>query len=180
MRPALLLSAMGALVLFSAPALATVAMRGPDGFVSSNAELIARPPADVWAALVQWNRWWDPEHSYSGKPGMLVLEARAGGTLSETFDGKSVWHADVVHVRPPELLRLHGGFGPLQSLPANAVLDIGLKPEGAGTRLTMSYRVGGPVFLRLDEMATPIDDVMSAGFQRLVRFVNTGNPEETR
>jgi len=175
LRPALLASA-----LFAAPASAAVTMSGPDGFVSSNDALIAKPPADVWAAAMQWDKWWDPAHSYSGKPGQLVLETKAGGTLSEAFDGKSVWHADVVHVRPPELLRLHGGFGPLQALPSNAVLDIMLKPEGAGTRLTMTYRVGGPVFARLDEMATPIDAVMSAGFGRLVNFVNTGNPEETR
>jgi len=29
-------------------------------------------------------------------------------------------------------------------------------------------------------MATPIDDVKRAGLKRLVRFVNTGSPEETR
>jgi uncharacterized protein YndB with AHSA1/START domain len=110
----------------------------------------------------------------------MVLDTRAGGLLSETFDGNSVLHATVVHVRPPELLRLRGGFGPLQAFPGDAVLDISLKPEGRGTRLSLSYRVGGPAFVRLDEMATPVDAVMSAAFQRLVRYVNTGNPEETR
>ncbi len=168
------------LSLLAAPASAAVTMSGPDGFVSVNGAVVAKPPAEVWTAVLQWNRWWDPAHSYSGKPGVLVLEPKAGGRLHEEFDGKSVLHATVVHVRPPELLRLDGGFGPLQMLPVNAVLDIALKPDGAGTRLSMTYRVGGPAFARLDEMATPVDAVMSAGFQRLVRFVNTGNPEETR
>jgi uncharacterized protein YndB with AHSA1/START domain len=168
------------LALLAAPASPAVTMSGPDGFVSASSAVVALPPAEVWAAVLQWNRWWDPAHSYSGKPGVLQLEPKAGGRLFEEFDGKSVLHATVVHVRPPELLRLDGGFGPLQLLPVNAVLDIALKPEGAGTRLSLTYRVGGPALARLDEMATPVDGVMSAGFQRLVRFVNTGNPEETR
>jgi uncharacterized protein YndB with AHSA1/START domain len=168
------------LALLASPASAAVSMSGPDGFVSVNGAVIAKPPAEVWASVLQWSRWWDPAHSYSGKPGVLQLDAKAGGRLSEDFDGKSVLHATVVHVRPPELLRLDGGFGPLQMLPANAVLDIALKPEGTGTRLSMTYRVGGPAYARLDQMATPVDAVMSAGFARLVRFVNTGNPEETR
>jgi uncharacterized protein YndB with AHSA1/START domain len=167
-------------LLVASPAAAAVTMSGPDGFVSSNSALVAKPPAEVWTAVLQWGRWWDPAHSYSGKAGGMVLEPRAGGRLLEEFDGKSVLHATVLHVRPPELLRLEGGFGPLQLLPMTAVLDIALKPEGAGTRLSLSYRVGGPTFAQLDEMATPVDEVMSAGFQRLVRFVNTGNPEETR
>ena len=166
--------------LVAAPASAAVTMSGPDGFVSVNGVVVAKPPAEVWASVLQWSRWWDPAHSYSGEPGGIVLEPKAGGRLVEEFDGKSVQHATVVHVRPPELLRLEGGFGPLQMLPVNAVLDIALKPDGAGTRLSMTYRVGGPAFARLDEMATPVDAVMSAGFQRLLRFVNTGHAEETR
>jgi uncharacterized protein YndB with AHSA1/START domain len=168
------------LALLAHPVSAAVTMSGPDGFVSASSAVVAKPPAAVWAAVLQWGRWWDPVHSYSGKAGGMVLEPKAGGRLVEDFDGNSVLHATVVHVRPPELLRLNGGFGPLQLLPVNAVLDIALKQEGAGTRLSLTYRVGGPVFARLDEMAAPVDGVMSAGFARLVRFVNTGNPEETR
>jgi uncharacterized protein YndB with AHSA1/START domain len=169
-----------ALALAAAPASAEVTVSGPDGFVSMNRQVVAKPPAEVWQAVIAWGRWWDPAHSYSEKPGGMVLDPRAGGLLAENFGDRSVAHATVVHVRPPELLRLNGGFGPLQMLPANAVLDIALKPEGTGTRITMSYRVGGPAYAKLDEMAGPVDAVMSAAFARLVRTVNTGNPEETR
>lgn len=169
-----------AAALLAAPASAAVSTSGPDGFVSVNGTVVAMPPAQVFAAVLQWSRWWDPAHSYSGKPGSMLLDARAGGLLSENFDGKSVQHATVVHVRPPELLRLDGGFGPLQMLPVNAVLDIAVKPEGSGTRLSLTYRVGGPAYAGLDKMATPVDAVMSAAFERLVRFANTGNPEAQR
>lgn len=168
-----------ALALVAAPAAAEVTEKGPDGFVSRSEAVLAKPPAEVWTALTGW-RWWDPAHSYSGKPGVLALEPQAGGTLSERWDGNSVWHATVVNAMPPRLLRLHGGFGPLQALPVNAVLDFVLKPEGAGTKLTMTYRVGGPATAKLDTLAAPVDGVMSAGFARLVQLVNTGEIRETR
>jgi uncharacterized protein YndB with AHSA1/START domain len=168
-----------ALALVAAPACAEVMERGPDGFVSRSKGVLVKPPAEVWAALTSW-RWWDPAHSYSGRPGVLVLEPKAGGTLSESWDGNSVWHATVVNAMPPKLLRMHGGFGPLQGLPVNAVLDFVLAPTGTGTTLTMTYRVGGPATAKLDTLAGPVDGVMSAGFARLVQLVNDGTIRETR
>ena len=40
-----------------------------------------------------------------------------------------------------------GGFGPLQALPVNAVLDFTLKPEANGTRLTIMFTMHGETFL---------------------------------
>ncbi len=158
------------------PVEARLASTAPDGFVSANEAVVALPPARVWAALTNWAAWWDPAHSYSGKPGMLRLEVKPGGLLSEQWDGGSVAHAQVVNALPPALLRLHGGFGPLQALPVNAVLDFSLKAEGGGTRLTMTYRVAGSPASKLDTLAAPVDAVMSAGFARLVKFATTGTP----
>ncbi len=164
------------LLALPSPALAAVSSAAPDGFVSTSTAELPLPPAKVWQALTAWASWWDPAHSYSGKAGALRLDARAGGTLQERWGGGSVLHAVVVNVMPPALLRLHGGFGPLQSLPVDAVLDFSLKAEGTGTRLTMTYRVAGPTSARLDTLATPVDAVMSAGFARLVTFATAGKP----
>ncbi len=168
-----------ALALLAAPAAAEVTQTGPDGFVSQSRAVVVKPPAEVWTALTGW-RWWDPAHSYSGRAGALVLDPKAGGTLSESWDGNSAWHATVVNAMPHKLLRLHGGFGPLQGLPVNAVLDFAMEPYGAGTRLTMTYRVGGPPMARLETLAVAVDGVMSAGFVRLVQLVNSGQIKETR
>jgi uncharacterized protein YndB with AHSA1/START domain len=169
-----------ALAAVAAPATAAVVEAVPTGFVSRNEALLAKPPAQVWAALLAWGAWWDPAHSYSGKPGQITLDPFAGGALEEKWPGGSVLHASVINVLPEKLLRMNGGFGPLQALPVNAVLDISLKPEGAGTRLSLTYRVGGPPQTKLPELAAPVDAVMTAGFQRLVRWAETGSPEETR
>jgi hypothetical protein len=167
---------LGIAMLMAAPARAEVRTAAPDGFVSVNEAVMPLLPAQVWQAVINWTAWWDPAHSYSGKPGMLRLESRAGGTLSERWPGGSVEHARVVNAMPPALLRLHGGFGPLQALPVDAVLEIAIKADGNGSRLTMSYRVAGSAASKLDTLAAPVDAVMSAGFLRLVNFANTGKP----
>lgn len=167
---------LAALILASAtPAAAGVTASAPDGFVSRNEAVVPLAPAQVWAALVQWDRWWSPDHSYSGKA--PTLKAVAGGGLVESWPGGEVLHATVVNSLPPTLLRLNGGFGPLQSLPVNAVLDFQLRPEGAGTKLVMIYTVAGNASAGLDKLAVPVDAVMSGGFARLSRFATTGKPE---
>lgn len=170
------LALLAALAALAAPAAARVESAGPDGFVSVNSALVPVAPAALWAALVNWGGWWDPAHSYSGKPGQMQLDLKPGGLLHEQWPGGSVAHAVVVNALPPALLRLNGGFGPLQALPVNAVLEFGLKAEAGSTRLTMTYRVGGPATSKLDVLAGPVDSVMSAGFARLVAFATTGKP----
>lgn len=168
------------LALGAAPAAAAVVEVGPSGFVSENSGLVAKPPAAVWAAVVQVARWWDPAHSYSGKAANLSFEAKAGGQWREEWPGGSVLHGTAIAVMPPRLLRLDAALGPLQGMPLRAVLNIELKPEGSGTRLTMRYRVGGPVQNGFPDLAAPVDGVMSGGFARLVRLATSGQAEETR
>jgi len=163
-------------LLIAAPAQARLTQSAPDSFVSTSEAVLPLPPEQVWSALLAWNAWWDPAHSYSGAAGVLDLQAEAGGAVMERWSGGSVRHAVVLSAMPPTLLRLSGGFGPLQALPVNAVLDFSLKPQGNGTRLTMIYRVAGSASARLDTLAAPVDAVMSAAFARLVRFANTGDP----
>jgi uncharacterized protein YndB with AHSA1/START domain len=160
-----------AFALLAVPAAAEVTGATPGGFTSTHTSLVARPPAQVWDALVQWDHWWPLEHSYS--QAHMTLSPVAGGALSESWAGGSVLHATVINAQPSRLLRLSGGFGPLQALPVTAILDVALKPEGAGTRLTLTYRVAGP---DLAPMAAPVDGVMGDAFARLTRYAGTGTP----
>lgn len=169
-RHIILLAAGLAALIAAGPSRAELVTRGPQGFTSSSSARLSKAPADVWAALVAWHRWWDPAHSYSGQAGAIRLEADAGGALLERWDGGSVRHASVLASMPPVLLRLEGGLGPLQALPVNAVLDFTLKPDGPGTLLSMEYRVAGTAS-GLEAMAEPVDAVMSAAFRRLVKHI---------
>jgi uncharacterized protein YndB with AHSA1/START domain len=155
-------------LILSAPAAAAVVSSGPDGFTLRHEGVSALPPEAAWEALEDWGGWWPDAHSYSGKAENFDLDAEADGELEEEWDGGSVLHAEVVLAMPPKLLRLHGGFGPLQAIPVQAVLDFALAPEGTGTKLVLTYKVGGPASLDLAKLAGPVDQVLGEAFARLL------------
>lgn len=176
------LHAFAGLLLVLATALSPVAraevLKSADqGFALRNAVTIAAAPATVWAALIEPARWWNPQHSWSGKAANFSLDARAGGCFCERLaDGGSVEHQRVLFAAPHSLLRLGGGLGPLQAEAVSAVLNWELKAEGEGTRLIQSYAVGGYVDGGLAGWATPVDGVIREQLERLQRLVETGAP----
>ena len=164
------------LATIASSAQTAVIKSAPDGFVSDSSAVIGVKPARMWRALTNWSNWWDKAHSYSGKAEAIHLDPRGGGLLLERWDKNSVQHAVVLSAVAPSSLRMSGGFGPLQALPVNAILEFSLRGEGSGTRLTMTYRVAGTAANNLDTLAVPVDSVMSEGFSRLLNYAATGKP----
>jgi uncharacterized protein YndB with AHSA1/START domain len=162
-------------LLMATPTQAEVMSSGPDHFTIRHKQDVAVPRAKLWAALIKWDRWWSPKHSFSGRA--PKLDARASGLLTEIWPDGSVLHAIVTNAQPPKLLRLDGGFGPLQSMPVKAVINIQLEEVGQNSRVTVTYSVGGPASAKLDQLAKPVDAVWAEGTARLVRFAQTGKPE---
>ncbi len=162
----------------SPAARAEVLKSADQGFSLRNAVTVAAAPATVWAALIEPARWWNPQHSWSGKAANFSLDARAGGCFCERLpDGGSVEHQRVLFVAPNRQLRLGGGLGPLQAEALSAVLNWELKAEGLGTRLTQTYVVGGHVDGGLGGWATPVDGVIREQLERLQRLIESGAPE---
>ena len=164
------------LATMASPAQAAVIKSAPDGIVSESSAVIGVKPARRGRALTNWSNWWDKAHSYSGKAEAIHLDPRGSGLLLERWDKNSVQHAVVLSAVAPSSLRMSGGFGPLQALPVNAILEFSLRSEGSGTRLTMTYRVAGTAANNLDTLAVPVDNVMSEGFSRLLNYAATGKP----
>ena len=164
------------LATIASSAQTAVIKSAPDGFVSESSAVIGVKPARMWRALTNWSNWWDKAHSYSGKAEAIHLDPRGGGLLLERWDKNSVQHAVVLSAVAPSSLRMSGGFGPLQALPVNAILEFSLRGEGSDTRLTMTYRVAGTAANNLDTLAVPVDNVMSEGFSRLLNYAATGKP----
>ncbi len=160
---------------WAVPARAAVVASDATSFTIEHRAELPMPPGTVWAALVQWDRWWSPAHTYSGEA--QHLDPVAGGLLSERWAGGSVRHAVVLVAMPAKLLRLSGGFGPLQPLPVNAVMDFTLAAERTGTKLVLSYRAAGPASADLTTLAAPVDAVLGEAFARLSSFAVTGKPE---
>jgi uncharacterized protein YndB with AHSA1/START domain len=153
--------------LAAAPALAAVASVTPQSFVINHRAEVNATPSAVYAALGQIPQWWNPAHTYSGKSENLSLDMRAGGCWCETWDGGSIEHAGVLYAGRDKMLRLEGGFGPLQDLAVTAVLTFSIATVEGKTVLTMNYRVRGPD-ANLDKLAPIVDKVVGEGFERLV------------
>jgi uncharacterized protein YndB with AHSA1/START domain len=128
---------------------------------------VPAPPQRAFAAWGQIDQWWSGNHSYSGNARNLRLKLKAGEHFYEQWAGGSVEHARVLLAMPGKLLRLHGGLGPLQGMPVDAVLDVTFAAETGGTRMTIRYQVAGPPDGKLEAMAPLVDKVLGEQVQRL-------------
>lgn len=159
----------GLAVVAAAPAAAEVRSNAPDGFVLEQVVVIDAPPERVWTRLGEIQRWWNGGHSYSGEAENLSLDLAVPGCFCEKLDGGrgSVEHARVVHADRGKLLRLSGGLGPLQAEAAVGTLSFALATQGQGTRLTMTYVVGGNLRGKGAMLAAPVDAVLAEQLSRL-------------
>lgn len=176
MPPGAVIGAIMILTSWIAPTSAEVLASGPDGFHVRLAHEIQAPPARVWEALLAPGGWWHPDHTYSGDARNLSLTLPPGGCFCEALPSGGARHMAVLLARPGELLRLSGGLGPLQAEPASGVMDWRLSPHGeAGSRFTLDYRVRG---VAGEQWAGPVDWVLGQQAARLVRYLESGDPEE--
>jgi len=166
-----------ALACISISAAAEVIEVRDNGFLMRNDVVLNANPDKVWSALVRVGRWWDPEHTYSGDARRMSIDARPGGCFCEQLGYRGgIQHAEVVYAAPAKVLRLVGSLGPLQQDGVAGSLTWSLAAEGAGTKLTQTYSVGGYRQGGFAEMAPLVDQVMTIQVQRLQRFIETGNP----
>jgi hypothetical protein len=174
----LLLTIVGFAVVSQARA--EVVNAGPNGFnIRHVVDVPNVPPPTVWAALADVGKWWDPEHTYSGDARNLSLEPVVRGCFCEKLGlYAGIEHAAVVYVQPARVLRLIGALGPLQNFGVTGSLTWQIEAAGGGSRITMTYNVGGFADEPLSDWAEIVDEVLVGQAKRLGRFVETGSPEE--
>lgn len=179
MKKLLLLAICG--LSLAAPAAAEIKSQNDNGFVvSQSAEVLAKPD-EVWKRLIQPKEWWSPQHSWSGSVAGFYLDAQAGGCFCELLQDKaadgtlktrgSVEHMRAIYVDPGKVLRMQGALGPLQSEAVLGTLTVAMEPmkDGAGTRLSFNYSVGGYTRFPMAKMAAAVDQVLGEQFQRLIK-----------
>jgi uncharacterized protein YndB with AHSA1/START domain len=151
---------------------------GANGFLVRHEMTVGAPPARVYDALVrEVGLWWSPSHTFSGDARNLSIDARPGGCFCEKYpNGGGIEHLRVVHAAPDRLLRLAGGLGPLQAHGLAGSLSWRLTAEAGGTRLELSYSVGGFMPDGFEKIAPAVDRVLGEQAQRLKLFVETGKP----
>lgn len=165
-------------LLLSAPARAEVVSADSGGFQIRAVETIAAPPEKVYAALGEIDKWWHPQHTWSGSAANLHLSLQAGGCFCENLEnGGSVQHMVVVYAAPGKEVRLSGGLGPLQREAAVGSLVFLLSAKGTATEVAQTYTVGGYTKGGWAAWAPTVDAVQSEQLGRLKRYVETGKPQ---
>ena len=146
------------------------------GFLVKSDATIVGTPVDVYAALTgKIGSWWNPAHTFSGDAANLSLEARPGGCFCERLpDGGGVRHLEVVYAAPGKQLRLVGALGPLQEHGLSGSMTWTMVGASTGTRVELTYSVGGFRSGGLTSLAAPVDKVLQEQLARLKRFVETG------
>jgi hypothetical protein len=166
------------IALISNAAHAEIVSAGPAGFALRHVADTPNAAAPVvWAALTDIGKWWDPEHTYSGDSRNLTLDPLVRGCFCEKLSlYAGVEHASVIFAQPTKMLRLSGALGPLQEFGVSGSMTWQIEPAGGGSRITLTYSVGGYADRPLADWAPIVDEVIGVQLQRLARYITTGNP----
>jgi hypothetical protein len=179
MNKILLLAA--CVTLIASPVAAEVKSQSDNGFVVGHTAEVLAKPDEVWKRLLVPKDWWNPAHSWSGKTDGFYIDAQAGGCFCELLQDKaadgstkprgSVEHMRVLFTDPGKVLRMTGALGPLQSEAMQGTLTVAMEPlkDGAGTRLSLSYVVGGYMRYKVTDIAPSVDAMLGDQFQRLIK-----------
>lgn len=164
----------GIAVLAAGPASAVEVT--PTGFLVRYELAIAAPAAKVYESLLSVGSWWSEKHTYSGDSRNLSIDARAGGCFCEKLPNGAVEHMRVVYLRANEALRMTGALGPLQASGVAGAMTWRLSPADKGTRLELTYSVGGFMAGGFEKIAPAVETVLKEQADRLKRYVETGAP----
>ena len=163
-------------VLLIIAARASAAEVTPSGFLVRYELIIGAPVAKVYEALFNVGSWWSEKHTYSGDSKNLSIDARAGGCFCEKLPNGAVEHMRVVYLKSNEALRLAGALGPLQASGVAGAMTWRLSPAANGTKLDLTYSVGGFMAGGFEAIAPAVEKVVKEQADRLKRFVETGVP----
>lgn len=163
-------------LLLAGAARAEVTDKSAAGFEAVEKATIAAPPAKVWAVLQTPGAWWSSQHSWSGDAKNLTLDL-SSGCFCEKLPNGHVRHMEVVFTDAGKTLRLFGALGPMLMTGSTGHLAFELKPNGAGTDLTVTFDGGGYVKGGIESLAAPVDRVLGEQTSRLKRYLETGKPD---
>lgn len=129
-------------------------------------------PNEVYDAVTgDISAWWD--HSFSGHPKKLNVEARPGGGVYEIFDdaGNGALHATVIYADRGKKLRYTGPLG-FSGRAIDLVTSYDFAADGAGTKFHLTVTATGDV----DEQLAAVVDGVRHHFldERLKPYITSG------
>lgn len=165
-------------LLLANSALADIVSQAGNGFSLLHEATLGVPRSEAWdAAVGQVGRWWSSDHTISGDAGNMSIDARPLGCFCEAIGERGgVVHLTVTFVNPEVMLRMTGALGPLGLMGVTGNMVWEFFDAGEGTRVRLSYAVGGHSAEGLDSIAPAVDYVIGEALARLVAYAETGNP----
>jgi len=124
---------------------AAVVQSSSVGFTVEHEIELPVPPEIAYDAMTgDISGWWD--HSFSGAPAELYIEAKPGGGFYEIFDdtGDGVLHATVTFAQRGKLLRLTGPLG-LAGTAIDMVTTVEYQARGNGSVVKLTADAFGHV-----------------------------------
>lgn len=160
-----------AAALAAAPVHAEVVSASAHGFHLRQRVPLTVPPQRAYAAFADIGRWWNADHTYSGKASNLTLSLTSGGCFCERLDnGGGIEHLRVAYADPGKRAVLTGGLGPLLYQGVAGAMDLQFKTSGTGTELVMDYKVAGFGGGGADTLAPLVDKVLADQLGRFASF----------
>lgn len=163
-----------ALAVCPAASLAEVVAAGPGGFSLRIETPTKATPAQAYDAFIAIERWWDPDHSYTGKAENLSLDVSPGGAFLERLDdGGFVVHLSLVYASPGRELRFVGGLGPLQGMGLDGTMTVRFEASDDGSKAVMLYNVSGFAEGGLEGLAPIVDQVQAGQMARFAAYADS-------
>jgi uncharacterized protein YndB with AHSA1/START domain len=129
----------------------------PGGFVVERDVTVPGSPEATYDAITgDITGWWD--HSFSGHPRKIHIEARPGGGFYEIFNqrGDGARHATVIYADRGKLLRFDGPLG-LSGRALQMVHTYEFEPAGSdSTRVKLTVRASGDMEENLPEVVDQV------------------------
>jgi hypothetical protein len=165
----------------STSAFADIVDVSPSGFLMRHEVPVNASPDKAYAAFVsEIGEWWNGDHTYSRSAKNLSIDARPLGCFCEKLaNGGGISHMMVVYVQPNNTIRMVGGLGPLQATGVSGSLTMRFIAPPAGTtgsKIEMSYSVGGYMQGGYEKIAPVVNSVMVEQLTRLKTYIDTGKP----
>lgn len=152
------------------PAHGEVVNSAPNGFHIRRAVTVPVGADRAYAAFADVGRWWNPQHSYGGVASRMTMELRPGGCFCERLTGGGIEHLRVTYIDRPKRLVLTGGLGLLFQA-VSGMMDLKFEAAGAGTKVTMDYKVAGFANGGADKISAPVDKVLGEQISRYAASV---------
>ena len=157
---------------------AAVVDSGANGFTVKISVVIHAAPEEVYQKLVHnVGDWWSSDHTFSGDSHNLTIDDKPMGCWCEKLTTGGARHMEVVLAAKGKALVLSGGMGPLQSMAVSGAMSFDFTPDKGGTKVDLTYAVGGYLAAGVNTLAGPVDGVLTAQMGRLKNFVELGRAE---